>query len=99
MDACTPLRRIFSLFQALASLTLHASFLGCCIQRPDDFLCGLCALARNMSFVARNLGFAYGLEDVSFELPQTGLVAIAGPNGAGKSTPLGILARLRTPYR
>jgi len=52
-----------------------------------------------MSFVARNLGFAYGLEDVSFELPQTGLVAIAGPNGAGKSTLLGILARLRTPYR
>ncbi len=52
-----------------------------------------------MSFVARDLGFAYGLDSVSFELPRNGLVAIAGPNGAGKSTLLGVLVRLRTPYR
>jgi len=52
-----------------------------------------------MSFTARELGFSYGLHDVSFALPATGLVAIAGPNGAGKSTLLGLLARLRKPYR
>jgi iron complex transport system ATP-binding protein len=52
-----------------------------------------------MSFRAASLGFAYGLGDVTFELPPRGLVAIAGPNGAGKSTLLGILAGLREPYR
>jgi iron complex transport system ATP-binding protein len=52
-----------------------------------------------MSFRAASLGFAYGLDDVTFELPQRGLVAVAGPNGAGKSTLLGILAGLRDPYR
>jgi iron complex transport system ATP-binding protein len=52
-----------------------------------------------MSFVARELGFAYGLHDASFELPPHGLISIAGPNGAGKSTLLGILAGLRSPYR
>lgn len=52
-----------------------------------------------MSFRAAGLGFAYGLSDVSFELPASGLVAIAGPNGAGKSTLLGIMAGLRSPYR
>jgi iron complex transport system ATP-binding protein len=52
-----------------------------------------------MSFRAASLGFAYGLDDVSFELPERGLVAIAGPNGAGKSTLLGVLAGLRAPYR
>jgi iron complex transport system ATP-binding protein len=52
-----------------------------------------------VSFRAASLGFAYGLEDVSFELPDRGLLAIAGPNGAGKSTLLGVLAGLRTPYR
>ena len=51
-----------------------------------------------MSFRAEHLGFAYGLRDVSFDLPASGLVAVAGPNGAGKSTLLGILAGLRTPY-
>ena len=49
-------------------------------------------------FVARQLGFAYGLHDASFEFPQNGLITIAGPNGAGKSTLLGILAGLRAPY-
>jgi iron complex transport system ATP-binding protein len=52
-----------------------------------------------MSFRAASLGFAYGLDDVTFELPPRGFVAIAGPNGAGKSTLLGILAGLREPYR
>ena len=51
-----------------------------------------------MSFVARQLGFAYGLHDASFEFPRNGLITIAGPNGAGKSTLLGILAGLRSPY-
>ena len=50
------------------------------------------------TFVASQLGFAYGLHDANFELPQSGLITIAGPNGAGKSTLLGILAGLRSPY-
>jgi iron complex transport system ATP-binding protein len=52
-----------------------------------------------MSFVARQLSFAYGLKDASFELPQSGLITLAGPNGAGKSTLMGILAGVRSPYR
>ena len=52
-----------------------------------------------MSFIARQLGFAYGLHDASFQFPRTGLITIAGPNGAGKSTLLGILSGLRSPYR
>lgn len=52
-----------------------------------------------MSFRTASLGYAYGLEDVSFELPEHGMVAVAGPNGAGKSTLLGVLAGLRAPYR
>ncbi len=51
-----------------------------------------------MSFCAHSLGFAYGVGNVSFELPASGLVAIAGPNGAGKSTMLGAMAGLRAPY-
>jgi ABC-type cobalamin/Fe3+-siderophores transport system ATPase subunit len=51
-----------------------------------------------VSFVAKQLGFAYGLHDASFEFPSSGLITIAGPNGAGKSTLLGILAGLRSPY-
>jgi ABC-type cobalamin/Fe3+-siderophores transport system ATPase subunit len=52
-----------------------------------------------VSFVAKQLGFAYGLHDASFEFPSSGLITIAGPNGAGKSTLLGILAGLRSPYQ
>ncbi len=52
-----------------------------------------------MSFAARNLAFAYGLHEATFDLPRNGLITIAGPNGAGKSTLLGILAGLRAPYR
>jgi iron complex transport system ATP-binding protein len=51
-----------------------------------------------MTFLAKELGFAYGLHQVSFELPSHGFVAIVGPNGAGKSTLVGILAGLRVPY-
>ena len=52
-----------------------------------------------MSFAARQLGFAYGLHEASFDFPDRGLIAMVGPNGAGKSTLLGILAGLRSPYR
>jgi iron complex transport system ATP-binding protein len=52
-----------------------------------------------MSFRAKNLAFAHGLQDATFELPPSGFITIAGPNGAGKSTLLGILAGLRNPYR
>ena len=51
-----------------------------------------------MSFQVIRAGFAYGLQEASFELPGSGLVAVAGPNGAGKSTLLGIMAGLRQPY-
>ena len=51
-----------------------------------------------MSFISKQLGFAYGLHEASFEFPRDGLISIAGPNGAGKSTLLGILAGLRSPY-
>ena len=51
-----------------------------------------------MSFRADRLGFSYGLEEASFELPATGLVAVVGPNGAGKSTLVSILAGLRRHY-
>lgn len=51
-----------------------------------------------MSFVARQLGFAYGLHDATFQFPRNGLITIAGPNGAGKSTLLGMMAGLRSPY-
>jgi len=51
-----------------------------------------------MSFRAYNLGFAFGLSEATFELPERGFVAIAGPNGAGKSTLVGILANIRRPY-
>ena len=52
-----------------------------------------------MSFRAGGLGFEYGLDQVSFELPASGMISVAGPNGAGKSTLMGILAGLRRPYR
>jgi len=52
-----------------------------------------------VSFIAKQLGFAYGLQEANFEFPRNGLITIAGPNGAGKSTLLGILAGLRSPYR
>ncbi|HEV8415720.1 MAG TPA: ABC transporter ATP-binding protein [Bryobacteraceae bacterium] len=51
-----------------------------------------------MSFVATQLGFAYGLHDATFQFPRNGLISIAGPNGAGKSTLLGMMAGLRSPY-
>jgi len=51
-----------------------------------------------MTFIARHLGFAYGLHDASFQFPRNGLISIAGPNGAGKSTLLGMMAGLRSPY-
>jgi iron complex transport system ATP-binding protein len=45
--------------------------------------------------------FAYGdrvaLRDVSLEIGETALVALAGPNGSGKSTLLKLMARVATP--
>ncbi|HEY3057029.1 MAG TPA: ABC transporter ATP-binding protein [Thermoanaerobaculia bacterium] len=45
--------------------------------------------------------FAYGdrvaLRDVSIEIGQTALVALAGPNGSGKSTLLKLIARVVAP--
>lgn len=37
------------------------------------------------------------LEDVSFSLPITGVVALVGPSGAGKSTILDLIERFETP--
>ena len=51
-----------------------------------------------MSIACKRLGYAFGVRDVSFEFPETGVVTVAGPNGAGKSTLLGVIAGLRTPY-
>jgi len=51
-----------------------------------------------MSYAVKRLGYAFGVRDVTFDLPLTGVVTVAGPNGAGKSTLLGILAGLRSPY-
>jgi len=51
-----------------------------------------------MTFIAKGLGFAYGLSEASFDFPKNGLITIAGPNGAGKSTLLGMMAGLRSPY-
>lgn len=51
-----------------------------------------------MSFETAHLGFAYGLDDVSFHLPTSGFVAVIGPNGAGKSTLVGVLAGVRRGY-
>jgi iron complex transport system ATP-binding protein len=51
-----------------------------------------------VTFELSRVGFAYGLRDVTFQPPGSGLVAVAGPNGAGKSTLLGIMAGLRQPY-
>ena len=52
-----------------------------------------------MSFRVEHLGYQFGLADASFELPDTGFVAVTGPNGAGKSTLVGILAGVRRGYR
>ncbi len=37
-----------------------------------------------MSFIAKQLGFAYGLHEASFEFPQNGLITIAGPERGGE---------------
>ena len=50
-----------------------------------------------------NAHFAYddrvALDDVSLEVGETSLVALAGPNGSGKSTLLTLMARVASPSR
>lgn len=49
----------------------------------------------------KNLNKAYGdvrvVNQVSFNLPASGVTSIIGPNGAGKSTLLGLMSRLQKP--
>lgn len=49
----------------------------------------------------RNVSKSYGdtvvLDDVSCEIPRSGITALIGPNGAGKSTLLSIVGRLLKP--
>src|SRR5260370_33831846 len=68
-------------------------------RRRSSICCILvCIEVHYLSFRADHLGFAYGLQEATFELPATGLVAVVGPNGAGKSTLVSILAGLRRSY-
>lgn len=55
-----------------------------------------------MAIVFDKVTFAYPgtqplLQQVSFTLPQTGIVALQGPSGCGKTTILRLLAGLETP--
>src|SRR6478672_10382930 len=81
--------RMSTWFRDRAWWTRRKHFSKCCTRTPGKIMA---------SFLAKQLGFAYGLHEASFEFPRSGLITIAGPNGAGKSTLLGILAGLRTPY-
>ena len=55
-----------------------------------------------MSISLRNLTFAYGdtqiLRDVSWHLPDHGMVCLWGPSGCGKTTLLRLLAGLERPH-
>ena len=54
-----------------------------------------------MSMMAKNLSFAYGntpvLQDVTWQLPDHGVVCLWGPSGCGKTTLLRLLAGLEQP--
>ena len=54
-----------------------------------------------MSISINHLSFAYGdtpvLQDVSWQLPQKGVVCLWGPSGCGKTTLLRLLAGLEQP--
>ncbi len=57
---------------------------------------------RSGPLIAKGLGFAYPgreriLENVSFEVPAGGVLAVVGANGAGKSTLMRLLAGLDEP--
>lgn len=55
-----------------------------------------------MSISMKNLSFAYGdtpiLEDITWCLPDKGIVCLWGPSGCGKTTLLRLLAGLEQPY-
>ena len=78
---------------------MSASSPGAVRPAPSDR--GQAPASASAVVTARGVGFRYSggktaLEDVSFELPARGCVALIGKNGSGKSTLLSLLAgRLR----
>jgi sulfate transport system ATP-binding protein len=51
----------------------------------------------SLDHVTKHFGVAFGVEDVSVEIPSGALTAILGPSGAGKSTLLRLIGGLLTP--
>lgn len=49
--------------------------------------------------LSKQYGDVWALKDVSFSLPEKGLIAIKGKSGSGKSTLLNILSLLETPTK
>jgi len=49
--------------------------------------------------VSKRFGGLQAVDDLSFELPQHGIVAMIGPNGAGKSTVFNLITGIYAPTR
>jgi branched-chain amino acid transport system ATP-binding protein len=47
--------------------------------------------------IARRFGGVVALENVSFDVPASGITAVIGPNGAGKTTLFSIISGFNTP--